>query len=299
MAFPIFHDDFDNYESAITIRLQRFYTYDIYTGERKPSRLAGRPKSNKSNGETSEKAAKRIKQKIELLYSVAKTKTIYSKKKEKSFRYKVGFLTLTLPSMQIHSDNKIHETCFAPFIRAIRLKRPDFMYVWKAETQENGNLHYHVCTNSFLHKDYINDRWNYWVNKLSYVDNYGKDCPPSAKIQVCYGENGLASYMAKYMGKNDSRRRTVTIKTWDCSECLKAIKTSTIIEPEMMLELKEFKAIRLSEKNLRGEEIPMKIHMYKAEKIMKKQCPNVMSIWNNALIKIKEKASQEQSFWSV
>lgn len=302
MATPLFHDDFDYWESAVSIRLNKVFLFDQFKGSSKKSRIT-QPSSNKANGLVSDKAAKRVQKKVELLYDVARVKTIYSKSLNKSFRYKLGFLTLTLPSSQIHTDQEILKSCFQPFIREIRILREDFMYVWKAETQANGNLHFHVTTNSFLRKEFINARWNYWVNKLGYVDRYGKENPPSAKIQVCYGEDGLAMYMAKYMGKNEGDRRNVNCKVWDCSKALKAVKTSDWLDVDAEAELMNYNnnRIQLSKQHswLPEQRVNLNCYMYNLTAIMKKTCPNLMSTWTNAVAEIRHKALLESRWYDV
>jgi hypothetical protein len=302
MALPLFHDDVNFWESAITIRLTRAYIYDRFTKPATRSKIR-QPISNKSKGIVSDKAAKRLQHKIELLYDVARMKTIYSKKRDKHFRYKVGFLTLTLASPQVHTDKEIHFSCFAPFIRELRLNNSAFLYVWRAETQANGNIHYHICTNIFIHKDWVNRRWNYWQNKLGYVDRYGKPDPPSAKIQPCLSVDGLGAYMAKYMSKDAEGRRPVTIKNWDCSNCLKAVKTSDWLDFDQNDELIELwqESIRLTKFNKMypdGRE-PIECQMLPLTPINKKQMPEVMKIWHNATAAIRKQALTENNYFNI
>lgn len=45
-------------------------------------------------------------------------------------------------------------------------------YVVRSERQANGNIHFHVVTNSFIPHQALRDTWNNIINKLGYVDDY-------------------------------------------------------------------------------------------------------------------------------
>jgi hypothetical protein len=303
MATPIFHLEPKYWQPACSIRRERIYYFDKWIGGgSKKSDNIRQPISNKSQGEVSRKAAIRISKVVELLYDCAKKKRVYSKEKGSYFYYKIGFLTITLPSKQIHTDNEIHRSCFQPFIKFIRRKRPDFLYLYKAETQANGNLHYHITTNSFLHKDFINTTWNYYVNKLGYCDRFGRPNPPSTEIRAVKNEKDLSIYLSKYLSKNNDERRKVDIKTWDCSLELKKVNISCKLDWEMEFEAKE----NMNQSNLIFDgmsfEPPLKpiqviCHNFKEKE--RKQMPATNEIYTKAIASILATTKQENSIFYV
>ena len=95
------------------------------------------------------KQAKRIQSYIAWLYYFSKKKEVYCKSTAKKYWFKLNFITLTLSNKQFHDDYYILKNLFEPFIRELRTKKKGLLYVWKAEVQDNGNIHFHINTNYF------------------------------------------------------------------------------------------------------------------------------------------------------
>lgn len=90
----------------------------------------------------------------------------------RKMQFKLSFVTLTLPSRQIHSDNEIKRVCLNSFLIEIQKYHGVNNFVWRAEKQDNGNLHFHIILDTFIGYNEIRNRWNRIVNKLGYVDRY-------------------------------------------------------------------------------------------------------------------------------
>lgn len=86
--------------------------------------------------------------------------------------FKISFVTLTLSSTQLHDDNTIKKTCLLPFIDYCRKVYKAERFIWKAERQKNGNLHFHLLFDKFIPYQVIKEKWNKYQNKLNYIDNY-------------------------------------------------------------------------------------------------------------------------------
>lgn len=89
------------------------------------------------------------------------------------------FLTLTLPAHQHHCDNEIKEKCFLRFVEYLTGSKEKGAsgwgvknYIWAAETQKNGNIHFHLILDRALPADRINRVWNQFLNRLGYVDRF-------------------------------------------------------------------------------------------------------------------------------
>lgn len=97
-------------------------------------------------------------------------------------------VTVTLPSDQVHRDAEITRSCFGPFIQALKRQHGIEHYFWRAESQENGRIHYHVLTDRYIRHEDLQVAWNKAVNKLGYVDRYreqsGKVEPPSTEVHA-------------------------------------------------------------------------------------------------------------------
>lgn len=128
--------------------------------------------SRTAEGKISQVARKKIKKAINYLLLFASDKDVMSKKTGRKYKFKIAFITLTLPSKQIHSDNEIKRECLNQFLIEIKNKYKVDRYVWRAEKQGNGNIHFHIILDKFIHWNDIRNTWNRIVNKLGYVDRY-------------------------------------------------------------------------------------------------------------------------------
>ena len=177
-------------------------------------------------GTLSHGARKRLKSSIELLIDISPKKWFTVPSTGKRFQFQITFLTLTLSAVQKDiSDKTITKTLLEPLLQTLRRKYKCKSYVWRAEKQKNGNLHYHITTNQYIPYDQIRDDWNRIQNKLGYVDKFesihGHRNPNSTDIHSVRGVRDLARYMVKYMSKAVPEDRLVWCKQWDCSKDLK------------------------------------------------------------------------------
>jgi hypothetical protein len=194
----------------------------------------------------------------------------------KSYKFKVAFITLTLPSKQIHSDNYIKETCLNQLLVELRIRYKVRNYLWRAEKQKNGNIHFHILVDKFIPWSELRDRWNRIINKLGYVDNYrtemkewhkngfnvrkdllkhwdyqkqikayqkGKindwSSPNSTDIHSLHKINNVKDYICKYCTKNETNSE-VQGRMWGCNYELSDIKGACeIVDQEIKSELNE------------------------------------------------------------
>jgi hypothetical protein len=128
--------------------------------------------SRQGNGVLSTQAKKRLKLAIEYFLHLNRPKTGTSNYNGRKFSSKVTFITLTLPSKQIHTDNEIKAKCLNQFLIEIGKYNYVTNYVWRSEYQENGNIHFHILVNKYICWRDLRYRWNRIINKLGYVDRY-------------------------------------------------------------------------------------------------------------------------------
>lgn len=139
-------------------------------------------------------------------------KRVYRTSKHSYFTFKIAFITLTLPAKQIHTDNEIKAICLNQFLVEAKKKWNVKNYVWKAEKQNNGNIHFHVLVDQFVPYQELRNTWNRIINKLGYVDRYReihhKLSPNSTDIHSLKKVKNVYSYISKYMHKPSSSRYT-------------------------------------------------------------------------------------------
>lgn len=132
------------------------------------------PRFKEHSGIISKKAKKRMLNAIDWLLMLSVNKTIVQPKSKKKFKFKVSFVTLTLASKQIHSDNEIKAELLNQFFVEARKKWGVDKYVWRAEKQKNGNIHFHIIVDKFIPHYRLRAVWNRIQNKLGYVDRYSE-----------------------------------------------------------------------------------------------------------------------------
>jgi hypothetical protein len=149
-----------------------------------------------------------MKRAINNLFLISRTKTCYNDNTGRYYTMKNNFITLTLSDAQAHSDHFIKQTLLKNFIDALRRSLPAISYVWKAEAQKNGNIHFHIITDHFIDKSVINYIWNKAQTRHGYTDKYfttgkGRN-PPSTETRKVKGHERSANYMCKYFAKDYS-----------------------------------------------------------------------------------------------
>lgn len=168
-------------------------------------------KNETYRGEMTFKSARKLKKKIEIWYEAVEQHNNHAiNSKVFDFRRFV-FLTVTLSSTQIHSDQQIKHDILKPFFRVLRDRYNCRNYIWKAESQENGNIHFHILLDRFIDKEIVQSEWNKCQNALGYVDEFKKKfkhChPPSTQIEAVKNQKTLILYFEKYIAKSDSYRK--------------------------------------------------------------------------------------------
>lgn len=171
-------------------------------------------------------AIKRLKRAIELLVATATEKEAMNFKTGKRFKFKVNFVTLTLPAPQGQvSDKDLKRYCLDVWLKAAKRLFKLQSYVWRAERQKNGNLHFHICSDVYMPYDQLRDSWNQRLARYHFINEYhakhGKWHPNSTDVHSINNVRDLSAYMVKYMAKLKKNEQRIDGKVWDCSKNLK------------------------------------------------------------------------------
>lgn len=184
------------------------------------------------NGFISKNTTKRVKAMVEgFITSIEQVQQRYKSIAVKQ-KIQPTFATLTLPYKQFHGDNEIKRKCLTPFIAELQKFHNVKLYVWRAEPQANGNIHFHILLDRFIHWSDIRARWNRIINKLEYVDAFeqkeGHNDPNSTDMHGLKKVNSISSYIVKYMTKREIRRK-IKGRVWGCSKEFHLFKNPRII----------------------------------------------------------------------
>jgi hypothetical protein len=204
--------------------------YDIIYPPRRSEKLRSSFISHPMyTGTMNPKAVAKLKRCITILCAISKWKRAPATKKSKEFSFKISFLTLTLPAPQLHiTDTEIKSKIFDPFMKRMRRSVNLTHYVWRAEKQENGNIHFHIMSNSYIHHSRARTAWNECLNRFHFIDmfeiKHGHRDPNSIDIHSVRKVRSLAVYMAKYMTKLTQAQIPLDGKCWDASKSIKNAK---------------------------------------------------------------------------
>ena len=213
------------------INLKEWYKKYVDTYTKKAKAIAEQKeielKDIRVTGRTSKRTLKRV---IENLVNIVYEN--YDKTK-KDNAYLV-FLTLTLPSKQIHTD-KLIKRQLSLFIERLQIEYNVKNYVWRAEAQKNGNIHFHLLVDRFIDKKEVQILWNRIINRLGYVDRSGIENPNSTNIHgMGKSPDDVIRYVTKYLTKTseESEYRGIIGRVWGCKQGLTKIKYFTLLGPE-------------------------------------------------------------------
>lgn len=130
------------------------------------------PKESAAKVSLSPKARRRLQNSINWLTACSAKRKVSINSGKSSFFFRVGFVTLTLPCKQLHSHAEIKSKCLNRFLTDLRRFHGVQNYVWKAELQKNGNVHFHLTFDKFIHYLQLRKLWNNAISKLGYVQRY-------------------------------------------------------------------------------------------------------------------------------
>lgn len=142
--------------------------YQSSTG-RKFSRYFINQEKTETKGVLSEISKRKIKRAVDNLMLIAEPKKVYTDQGE-PFTFKINFITLVLPSKQIHTDKEL-KALLNDWLK-IWSRKGLKSYVWKAEKQKNGNLHFHLTTDFYIHYSDIRKSWNACLSRIGYIESY-------------------------------------------------------------------------------------------------------------------------------
>lgn len=210
---------------------------------------------NKHKGKVSAKSMKEIKNSVNWLVHASESKMLWHKESQRTYNFKVNFITLTLPDTNKNiTDLVFKRDLLEPLLASLRKNYGLKNYVWKLELQENGKLHAHITTDTFIWWRDLRNLWNKRLAAIGIIKAYKeKFCgctfnqylqlcssldkrslnekrksweastkanwsdPNSTDIHAVYKIDDVAAYISKYMAKDSDKLSQVKGRIWGCS----------------------------------------------------------------------------------
>lgn len=151
----------------------------------------------------------------------------YDKKKSIQKQRFVNFVTLTLPDKQVHHDRVLRKS-LSRFMDNMKKSYQVDYYVWKAEPQKNGNIHFHILMDRWVDYKDINRIWNNQLEPLGYLNKHKN--PNSTDVHSLKNIKNATSYMVKYMTKKETDKRPIVGALWGASNELKKMEYPTFYD---------------------------------------------------------------------
>lgn len=190
------------------------------------------------NFQLSANAIRTLKNKVNWLYALSNKRHVRTAKGRNIHSFRMAFITFTLPAEQKTHTSDVTARLFNQLLTELRLRFKMENFVWRLEFQKNGNVHYHLATDTYLDYFTVLPIWNRILEKDSYVSDYrakhsamtlsdyckaysngGKvpfptlakryakgrannwSAPPSVSVNSVHSQKGVAFYLSKYVAK--------------------------------------------------------------------------------------------------
>lgn len=200
---------------------------------------------------------RKIKKHIIALSESAEIRKIRNSKGEIA-NHLLMFVTLTLPATQAHDDIFITKRIFGAFLDKCRKNGMLHNYFWRAEKQKNGNIHYHLLTDTYCSQSHIRRHWYAVLRKFDYMQRYttkfssmtlsdystqpynrdlpfhqvsaryvkGNRCkwsePPCVNVSYANTTGAVSRYLSKYVGKSESGSENIVKgRVWGASDSVR------------------------------------------------------------------------------
>lgn len=154
-------------------------------------------KIKKTSFALSSQTKSKIRDSVQLLHEFSKPRTVWASSKKPIYNFRAAFITLTLPSPQRHDDKQLKK-CLNNFLTTLRQTYNVKNYVWKAELQQNSNIHFHIITDTYIHHRAVRYYWNKALETLGYITAYRKQMEDLTLKE--YAEKRGVSIGAAYNG---------------------------------------------------------------------------------------------------
>lgn len=205
------------------------YWLPLNTSHRR--KLLPNPATSTYSGSVTPHVKRRLMCALDILVQRASHRANQSSVPEPNRKMIMNFVTLTIAETQNLTVSESYQRLLRPWLRYMKQKAGMKDYVWKAEYQKRGQVHYHLATDVYLDWKVVRWKWNQLQRKEKMLDKfalkYGHFNPNGTDVHPMRSVNDCLSYIAKEMCKDTQNQKKTKGKVWDCSENLKIGRYST------------------------------------------------------------------------
>lgn len=224
-------------EPKVKISGNKLINYNHYHGPRNYDKLSQKMKildrSNIPYSSFSQGSRKRLKSSLDKWIDTITYASELLKIKSVLPIRRHTFITLTLSSQQIHCDKFIKREMLNKFLINARNNYNAKNFIWKAELQENQNIHFHILSEAHVPHEQLRKDWNRFQEVHGYVsrsNNFQNNSNPnSTDIHALKGIRNVSAYVGKYMSK-ESKERPICGHTWGRSDGIDKLQSYSFYE---------------------------------------------------------------------
>ncbi len=195
-----------------------------YQAEREYFKTLG---EKKIGGNINTVAKRKIERRFEAWFEMIKVYNSYLTKYDNKNKLRFVLITLTLPVEQFYSDKFLKLKLLKPFIKTLEKRYKTYRWMWRAEKQKNGNIHFHIVIDKYIDKNILNAIYLHYLKSLGYLQKYQKNhpgqVPPALNVTGQKHMINPVSYLTKYLSKN-AGYDSVDGANWRMSNMLVNIK---------------------------------------------------------------------------
>ncbi len=200
---------------VITIRGNKVITYyqidrGNWTNQRDTTALRELAKQ-KYSGEIKYQAKTRIEKRFEYWYELLQANNRICNSENLIGERRFVLITLTLPYKQMHTDKYLKQHALKPFIQKLIYNHSIINWMWKAEPQKNGNIHFHIVIDQYIELEKLKKYWKDIMRRENYLfffcQNYNENDFNSVDVKGQKEMRNPVAYLTKYFVKNENRRK--------------------------------------------------------------------------------------------
>jgi hypothetical protein len=154
---------------------------------------------------------KRLGRAVTIMAQGIKPKWQYNPVTQRQHYHQFSFITLTVASTKNITHREAYDQLLCHFLgwmtRTVAKEDPRAKtYIWKAELQKRGQIHYHITTPAFIHWREIRRKWNQLQREAGLLDDWAKEHgnfdPNGTDVHDTHNVRSASDYMVKELCKS-------------------------------------------------------------------------------------------------
>lgn len=220
------------------VRSDSVVIYDLVMEHHGRRHLLPMPGAATYSGKVTNHARRRLLKALDLLVQKSPQQRVKNHVSGNWHDFRLGFITLTIADQKNVTAEEAYKSCLREWLRHMKRKHAMTDYVWKAELQKRGQVHYHVATNAYIPWETVRWRWNQLQYRAGYLESFRRKYrhinPNSTDVHSIVKTDECFRYIGKELCKGIQNQKATVGKIWDCAAHLKGERFSAPTHAEFL-----------------------------------------------------------------